>query len=392
MSGPPDAENSSYVLRIREDEQEETTLDNVILAAVDHAPGVSAVPDGASFLIGRLEPATRVVDAFGRDLTQSLADGGSGIALAAGDTLTIDLAQSVAAREFATESVRQSRVQTGGGGFVMSSMGKELPPDELRTDNGMRPTARLDAKTIDEQVLSDTGLLLQVPDGSGGWTTVDHEYPRDQFAESVFDSIVSDRIRVIAIGAHRIRYLGRVIPVEGEAPTVTRWAPISATHTRLGDVRSAVSYQGGGTTDLVPGDTLNLRFTATAVPNGKVRDVFFVSHGVYSALPNGVSGSAAPRVSAVFQFALGQARPNPSTGRVTFGYTLASSTKAVLRLYSVAGRLVRTVIQEQQEGGPHEAIWDGTDDNGARSPAGVYFYRLQAGDWSSERKLVVIQR
>ena len=69
-----------------------------------------------------------------------------------------------------------------------------------------------------------------------------------------------------------------------------------------------------------------------------------------------------------------------------------NTTTAVLRLYNVAGRLVRTVVQEQQEAGPHEVVWDGRDDNGPRCPAGVYFYRLQADDWSSERKLVVIQR
>jgi len=46
----------------------------------------------------------------------------------------------------------------------------------------------------------------------------------------------------------------------------------------------------------------------------------------------------------------------------------------------------------RQEAGPHEVLWDGWDDNGARSPAGVYFSRLQADSWSSERKLVVIQR
>jgi flagellar hook assembly protein FlgD len=94
---------------------------------------------------------------------------------------------------------------------------------------------------------------------------------------------------------------------------------------------------------------------------------------------------------AAWTFELGFARPNPSSGRVTFGYTLARSVTAVLRLYNVAGRLVRIVVQDTQEAGPHEATWDGKNDGGAQAPAGVYFYRLQAGDWSSERKLVVIQ-
>jgi hypothetical protein len=126
-----------------------------------------------------------------------------------------------------------------------------------------------------------------------------------------------------------------------------------------------------------------------------IRDYFLAIAGSYDA-PASSAEAPAPALLAgtqrAWSFELEVAHPNPSSGRVTFSYNLARPTGAVLRLYNVAGRLVRTLVQEQQEAGPHEALWDGKDDNGARSPAGVYFYRLQADSWSSERKLVVIQR
>ncbi|MEO8500441.1 MAG: FlgD immunoglobulin-like domain containing protein, partial [Vicinamibacteria bacterium] len=89
---------------------------------------------------------------------------------------------------------------------------------------------------------------------------------------------------------------------------------------------------------------------------------------------------------------LGSAHPNPTTGRVTIGYSLARQTVARMRVYSVAGRLIRTLLDVEQEAGPHEVVWDGRTNAGAGAGAGVYFYRLEAGGWSSEKKLIVLQR
>jgi flagellar hook assembly protein FlgD len=77
---------------------------------------------------------------------------------------------------------------------------------------------------------------------------------------------------------------------------------------------------------------------------------------------------------------------------VTIAYSLARPASARLRIYNVAGRLVRTLVNEAQEAGPHEVVWDGRSNAGATVGSGVYFYRLEAEGWQSERKVVVIQR
>jgi hypothetical protein len=40
----------------------------------------------------------------------------------------------------------------------------------------------------------------------------------------------------------------------------------------------------------------------------------------------------------------------------------------------------------------HEAVWDATNDDGRRVAAGVYFYRMNAGAWQSQRKVVFLER
>lgn len=60
-----------------------------------------------------------------------------------------------------------------------------------------------------------------------------------------------------------------------------------------------------------------------------------------------------------------------------------------LRIYDVAGRLVRTLVDAPFEIGRHGKVWDGLDDAGKHVPSSVYFYRLTAPATTQTRKLVV---
>ena len=94
----------------------------------------------------------------------------------------------------------------------------------------------------------------------------------------------------------------------------------------------------------------------------------------------------------IHEFALGAARPNPSSGAVNFSFTMATEGKVLIGVYDLAGRLVRTLINGNASAGPHELTWDASDDRGRRVGAGVYFYRMDAGAWRSQRKVVFLER
>jgi len=53
--------------------------------------------------------------------------------------------------------------------------------------------------------------------------------------------------------------------------------------------------------------------------------------------------------------------------------------------------VVRPLIDEDDKMGRYEARWDGRDDGGQRVSGGVYFYRMQSGNFKDVRKLVVIK-
>jgi len=90
------------------------------------------------------------------------------------------------------------------------------------------------------------------------------------------------------------------------------------------------------------------------------------------------------------RFHLARNRPNPFNPRTEIDYTLPLRTPVTLRIFDVAGRLVRELVSEPyQEAGSHRAIWDGRNDAGRRVGSGVYYYRVDAGGWTETLPMVL---
>jgi len=70
---------------------------------------------------------------------------------------------------------------------------------------------------------------------------------------------------------------------------------------------------------------------------------------------------------------------DPVDGQAVMKYTLAQSGHVVVRLYDIAGRLVRT-FAEDRSAGTYAISWDGRMADGRRIPSGIYFYRVTLPD------------
>jgi len=81
-------------------------------------------------------------------------------------------------------------------------------------------------------------------------------------------------------------------------------------------------------------------------------------------------------------------RPNPSSGAVRIGFSLARAGAVDLRVFSVDGREVAHLAQGTWSAGPHELAWSGRDSHGVLAASGIYFLRLSAGDAVETRRLV----
>ena len=82
----------------------------------------------------------------------------------------------------------------------------------------------------------------------------------------------------------------------------------------------------------------------------------------------------------LFTTRLDHARPNPFNPTTTIAYSLAGRSHVTIRVYDIAGRVVRTLVDGEAEPGEHAVIWDGATDAGQRAASGVYFVRMEGAD------------
>lgn len=86
-----------------------------------------------------------------------------------------------------------------------------------------------------------------------------------------------------------------------------------------------------------------------------------------------------------------QNRPNPMAGSTRIEYDLPAEGEVRLRIFDVAGRRVRTLVDGRKGAGRHAEQWNGRDEGGAAVASGVYFYELDVEGQRSTRRLVRVR-
>lgn len=83
--------------------------------------------------------------------------------------------------------------------------------------------------------------------------------------------------------------------------------------------------------------------------------------------------------------------PNPFNPVTTISYDLPERRAVNLAIFDLLGREVLTLENGVVEPGYHTMQWDGLDNAGQPVAAGVYLYRLKAGDFTQMRKMVLMK-
>ncbi len=84
--------------------------------------------------------------------------------------------------------------------------------------------------------------------------------------------------------------------------------------------------------------------------------------------------------------------PNPFNPQTTIKFDLPKQTAVSLRVYDLAGSLVDVILDnEMVSQGRNDVVWRGRDLEDRVVPAGVYFYRLEAGQYSETKRMVLIK-
>jgi hypothetical protein len=122
--------------------------------------------------------------------------------------------------------------------------------------------------------------------------------------------------------------------------------------------------------------------------SGEYRLELVVSDGLNSDRAAAVVSIEDAPVRSMF---LSQNRPNPFNPRTSIEYGLAEPSHVSLRVYDVAGRLVRNLVDAPMAAGVRTAEWDAKDDRGFLVSSGVYYYELRAADISTRHRMVLLR-
>ena len=90
-------------------------------------------------------------------------------------------------------------------------------------------------------------------------------------------------------------------------------------------------------------------------------------------------------------FLVYQNYPNPFNPVTTLRYDLPEDAMVNITIYDMMGRVVSNLVSRQQRAGYRSIQWNATNNQGQPVSAGVYLYKIQAGDFVDTKKMILLK-
>ena len=91
------------------------------------------------------------------------------------------------------------------------------------------------------------------------------------------------------------------------------------------------------------------------------------------------------------RYSLSQNYPNPFNPVTTIGYEIPESGLVNITIFDMMGREINTLVNGLQNTGYQSITWNATDHKGDPVPAGIYLYRLEVGDLTQIKKMILLK-
>ncbi len=122
-------------------------------------------------------------------------------------------------------------------------------------------------------------------------------------------------------------------------------------------------------------DTANIKVHANSGPS-----IIFEVNGILTSVESELNENIPDK------FTLYQNYPNPFNPNTVIEYHLPQTSFVTLRIYDVIGREIKTLVNEKQNAGHHSLTIDASN-----LSSGVYFYRIEAGNYTETKKFVLLK-
>jgi hypothetical protein len=124
---------------------------------------------------------------------------------------------------------------------------------------------------------------------------------------------------------------------------------------------------------------------------GSPIDRFHVAADVFNWFQNPINVDITPTDALPKFTTLAQNFPNPFNPSTTIKFDLKEKGLVTLKVYNVAGQLVRTLVNEVKDANSYTVAWDGKNDRGGAVASGIYFYKMDTKDFSQTKKMVMLR-
>jgi hypothetical protein len=96
------------------------------------------------------------------------------------------------------------------------------------------------------------------------------------------------------------------------------------------------------------------------------------------------------------EYVLNQNYPNPFNPTTTINYSLQKAGLVTIKIYDAIGRYVKTLVNTVKSAGNYSVQFSANGGsasgrNGSNLSSGVYFYRMQSGNFSQTKKLILLK-
>ena len=91
------------------------------------------------------------------------------------------------------------------------------------------------------------------------------------------------------------------------------------------------------------------------------------------------------------EFMLSQNYPNPFNPSTTIEYSIPERTDVNLTVVNIVGEEVATLVNQTMDAGNYSVVFDSHSGKVRNLPSGVYFYTLQAGNFVTSKKMILLK-
>ncbi|MFQ6102988.1 MAG: hypothetical protein ACE5OP_01705 [Candidatus Glassbacteria bacterium] len=121
-----------------------------------------------------------------------------------------------------------------------------------------------------------------------------------------------------------------------------------------------------------------------------LKNIFFRKGTLVTGIHSGEESSRLPKA-----FRFYQNYPNPFNPVTTIRYDVpgefSSGVHVILRVFTLRGEQVATLVDDIKKPGSYSVIWDGRNEQGLEVGSGIYLYQMKAGDFTSVKKMVSLK-